>query len=78
MFILYDFRCAGCGFTFESLEKSHVFEIECVKCGDIAHRQLSTPKIGYLRMGLDPVGNPTAGDKWADMHERGARNPGGE
>lgn len=73
MFILYDFRCEGCGITFESLEKSHVFEIECIACGDVAKRQMSTPKIDYRHMGLDPVGSPTAGDKWAKMHEKDAR-----
>jgi putative FmdB family regulatory protein len=78
MYILNDFRCRACGKTFESLEKSHVVEVTCVACGDTADRLVAAPHLDYIHMGLDPVGNPTAADKWAAMHEKGARNRGGE
>lgn len=78
MYILNDFRCSACGHIFESLEKSHIVEVVCVLCGENATRMVPAPHIDYTHMGLDPVGNPTAGLKWAVMHEKGAHNRGGE
>ena len=42
-------------------------------CGQLAHYIVSAPKLDYLHMGTDPVGNPTAGDKWARMHREAAK-----
>jgi len=43
-------------------------------CGQLAKYIVSAPHIDYLHMGLDPVGNPTAGDKWARMHKEAAKS----
>lgn len=67
--LLNDFACGTCGHTFESLEDSDTRSIPCEKCGSQADRLVPTPRFA-LRMGVDPVGNPTMGDKWARVHEQ--------
>lgn len=75
---LYDFVCAT-GHKFEELVKSDIKQAPCPLCRTAAVRQLACPHLDYLHMGLDPHGNPTAGDKWARMQEQKNRSqPAGQ
>lgn len=69
---LYDFVCAT-GHKFEDLVPWTQKQSTCPICKVVAIRQLSCAHFDYLHMGLDPRGNPTAGDKWAKMHEDRAK-----
>ena len=71
-FILFDFRCTECLVKFEEMVKSSVKELPCPQCGARSTRLISTPRLDP-RMGLDPVGNPTMGDKWARTREQRAK-----
>lgn len=73
---LYDFVCTT-GHKFEELVQSHVKMASCPFCRTASVRQLAAPKLDYLKMGLDPHGSPTAGDKWAKMHEQRAKHKQG-
>lgn len=64
--LLFDFVCNS-GHKYEELVQSGIKFISCPTCGKQADRQFPTPRIDYLRMGLDPSGCPTAGEKWAKM-----------
>ncbi len=45
----------------------------CTECRQPGHRIISAVRLDY-RMGVDPDGCPTAGDKWARLHrEEGKR-----
>ena len=70
--ILFDFRCKLCGYRFEDLVKSDTFSLPCPECGGDGTRLISAPRLDP-RMGLDPEGNPTMGDKWAKTREQRAR-----
>ncbi len=70
--IFYDFRCTSCEHKFDDLVKSDVFSIPCPKCSGEAKRLISTPRFDP-RMGLDPEGNPTMGDRWAKIRKQRAR-----
>lgn len=70
--ILYDWRCTGCQTKFEDMAKSDVKQIPCPECGEVANRLIACPRLDP-RMGLDPEGNPTMGDKWAKVREQRAR-----
>lgn len=70
--ILYDFRCKTCDHKFDDMVKSDVFQLPCPECGSEAKRLISTPRLDP-RMGLDPEGNPTMGDKWAKVREQRAK-----
>ena len=63
-----DFRCEDCGHTFESLEDPAVSAIKQM-CGAIARKKFPSPRLD-LRMGVNPHGFPTAGDRWAKVHEQ--------
>lgn len=64
--ILFDFRCQQCSSVFDDLVKPDVFEAPCPECGGNGTRLVSKPRIDP-RMGLDPDGFPTMGDKWAQV-----------
>lgn len=76
---LYDFICID-GHKFTELVKfSERNGQHCPSCGEAASFIPPAPKIDYLRMGLDPTGNPTAGDKWAHIQEQKNRSqPSGQ
>ena len=67
--ILYDFQCE-CGSKFEALAKMSDLTYECKRCGKMASRLISTPRIklegwsGHF---------PTAKQKFIKMHEKEAR-----
>ena len=69
---IFEFRCEACNERFESFEQ-YEDKVISHECGGIAHRVMSAPKLDYLHMGVDAVGNPTAGDKWAKMHREAAK-----
>ena len=68
---IYDFMCRE-GHIFEVFTK-HSTDAQICKCGAVAYNKPAMPKIGNIRMGVDPHGCPTAADKWAKAHEQGAR-----
>ena len=70
---VFEFRCQTCDERFDSYEEYENKEITHGGCGGTAHRVMSAPKLDYLHMGVDPRGNPTAGDKWAKMHRDAAK-----
>lgn len=70
---LFDFKCPNCGHAFEALVGPEDREEQCPSCAHLARRQVSRPRLSYLKMGVDPTGLPTAGDKWAKMHEQRAK-----
>ena len=70
--ILYDFRCQHCEHRFDDLVHSNVYETPCPKCNHNATRLISTPRLDP-RMGLDPVGNPTMGARWARIRKQRAQ-----
>lgn len=70
--ILYDFRCTRCKAKFDTMVKSDVHETPCVECGALSKRLVSTPRFDP-RMGLDPEGNPTMGDRWAKIRKDRAK-----
>ncbi len=69
--ILFDFRCTACAHAFDDLVKSDVHSIPCPKCASEAKRLISAPRLDP-RMGLDPDGCPTMGDKWARVRKQRA------
>lgn len=71
-FTLYDFRCTSCNTVFEDMVKPSEYSAPCPDCGEAGKRLISAPRLDP-RMGLDPVGNPTMGDKWAKVREQRAR-----
>ena len=78
-YFVYDYKCIECEHVFEvwmkPVQDEHPME-SCEKCGGVAHHILSPVRIDYLNMGVDAVGNPTSGDKWARMHEiEGKKHP---
>jgi len=70
--MIHDYRCTLCSVQTERwvTNENLDFKYECLNCGGFLKRIPSSPKLSYLRMGLDAASFPTAGDKWADMHER--------
>lgn len=67
--ILFDFSCDDCAHVFEELIYTDNPEsVNCPWCGSGSTRRLlSAPRIDP-RLGLDPDGFPTMGDKWAKKH----------
>ena len=67
--ILYDFQCE-CGSKFEALAKISDRTYKCERCGELASRLISTPRIklegwsGHF---------PTAKQKFIKMHEKESR-----
>ena len=67
--ILYDYLCE-CGYKFEKLARIHDRTYECKRCGEMAQRLISAPRIklegwsGHF---------PTAKQKFIKMHEKEAR-----
>lgn len=71
---MYEYCCPDCGSITSRLveEDDRKTPQLCDNCGSLANYVVSAPHFDY-RMGLDPVGNPTMGDKWARMHEEAGR-----
>jgi putative FmdB family regulatory protein len=69
--ILFDFRCNLCTNTFEELVYRDSPEpVKCPSCGEFdTVRQIGSFTIDP-RLGLDPDGFPTMGDKWAKKREQ--------
>ena len=67
--ILYDFKCK-CGNAFEALTKMSDTTYKCKRCGEMAQRLISAPRIklegwsGHF---------PTAKQKFIKMHEKEGR-----
>jgi len=74
MLILNDFECENCRHVFEDLGPPGD-AVTCPECGWDAYRIYRQPPKLSMSMGLDAVGCPTMGDRWARMHERAAREP---
>jgi len=70
--IFFDFRCTVCEHKFADLVKSSVHSIPCPNCSEESKRLISTPRLDP-RMGLDPEGNPSMGDKWAKIRKQRAQ-----
>lgn len=70
MRILREFRCQCCSLVFESLVNRDVDSVSCKECNEPARRIISVPT--FHLNGADP-GFPTAYDKWARDHEKGAK-----
>lgn len=72
--ILNDFECENCHLVFEDLAAPGE-PVTCPQCGWDAYRVFTKAPSLSIRMGVDAIGCPTMGDKWARMHEReAARN----
>lgn len=69
MRVLYDYRCHSCDTRFEALENRGTNTVSCKVCSAPAHRVLTVPN--FRLNGADP-GFPTAYDRWARDHEKGA------
>jgi len=66
--IMRDYVCSRCGFVHERLSRAET--TGCPECGHYTAKSvIGAPHIAYMRMGVDPVGCPTAADKWAKAHE---------
>ena len=65
---VFEFQCP-CGNIFDDLVQPDVKTLACPKCKRDSKRILSAPRFD-IRMGVDPVGNPTMGAKWARQHEQ--------
>lgn len=73
---IYEYECPH-GHVTEKLANHYASRdtaVMCSRCGKLAKYKVSAPHIDYLHMGVDPTGNPTAGDKWARMHIEAAKN----
>lgn len=68
--MIFDFQCEDCGYVEERFIRNDERIVECTKCHGHSNRLIPTPHFDYLHMGVDPTGNPTAGEKWAKMHEK--------
>ena len=67
--ILYDFQCK-CGSKFEALAKMSDTTCECKRCGKMAQRLISMPRIALE----GHTGQfPTAHARWVKIHEEEAR-----
>lgn len=71
-FMFFDFRCSNCGLKFEEMVKPDVRQAPCPDCTSVGERLVSCPRLDP-KMGLDPVGNPTMGDKWAKIRKERAQ-----
>jgi putative FmdB family regulatory protein len=65
MFKLFDFECSACGKVFEEMIEGDKKKLPCPSCKGKADRLIATPRIDWMRMGLDPA-FPTAYEKWGD------------
>lgn len=70
----FEFQCPGCDLIFTELVQPHEERHTCPNCqSPHAKRILSAPRLS-MRMGIDAVGNPTMGAKWARMHEQARKD----
>jgi putative FmdB family regulatory protein len=65
----FEFMCSECKHIFDDLVQSSEKTLPCPVCKSTANRILSPPRFD-IRMGVDAVGNPTMGAKWARQHEQ--------
>ena len=76
MLKLYDFSCEHCGHEFEEFVETDDRILKCANCGEDAHRCLSAPMLGFIKMGLSPD-FPTAYAKWGRSQEYRAKHDKG-
>lgn len=71
--ILYEWRCndAKCNTKFDAMAPMSQKVATCPVCGGQARRLISSPRIDP-KLGVDPDGFPTMGDKWAKKMEQQA------
>jgi len=62
--MLFDFECK-CGKVFEDLIDSQEKTAPCPDCKKKAVRLISSPRIDWLHMGIDPA-FPSAYERWAN------------
>ena len=67
--ILYDFKCK-CGHVFEKMARLYNRTYICERCGELADRVISTPRI-KLEGWSEHF--PSAALKWTKMHEEEAK-----
>lgn len=70
-YMFFDFRCVDCEQKFDDLVKPDVQQAPCPNCSGIGKRLVSAPRLDP-KMGLDPEGNPTMGDRWAKIRKQRA------
>lgn len=71
--MIYEYECKSCGLLFEKygIKLSNCDKpCECPHCKGEGERRISMPHFAYQKMGLDAESFPTAGDKWARIHEK--------
>lgn len=67
---VFEFQCPDCDQIFDDLVQPTELTHVCPNgCKGLAKRILSAPRFD-IRMGIDAVGNPTMGAKWARQHEQ--------
>jgi putative FmdB family regulatory protein len=72
--LLSDYECKGCGHEFEELaDRDNPNSVKCPLCGQFNPTRLITGTRIDPRLGLDPTGFPTMGDKWARTHRQAAQ-----
>lgn len=64
MYRYFDFECPDCKAVFEEMISDDSMTLPCTSCKGQADRLISSPRIDWRRMGLDPA-FPSAYDKWA-------------
>lgn len=70
--ILFDFECLACSKVFEEFHNTSTPETVKCECGGLTKRLIGATRIDP-RLGLDPEGFPTMGDKWARTREQRTR-----
>ena len=72
---MYEYHCPECDSITTHLTEEATREDPhiCEKCEALANYIVSAANLDYLHMGVDAIGNPTAGDKWAKMHEEAGK-----
>lgn len=68
---IFDYLCIN-GHIEEHITKDPYHVFKCSICNELAVYKPTMPHIGQMKMGIDPQGCPTAADKWAKAHEKGA------
>jgi len=71
MLRLFDFECRTCTLIFEDMvELESEVGPTCPKCDAVNAKRLISGTRLDPRLGLDPTGFPTMGDKWAQVRRQ--------
>lgn len=71
MLRLFDHECRLCGLVFEELVEPEAPKgPPCPKCDAVDAKRLITGTRIDPRLGIDPSGFPTMGDKWAKIRRQ--------